>query len=116
MWVNYEYKNFPGAPELTKKSKTVGYLSCWPFWLLCGGLFLGAIVSAMLINIGISEDMATPIGIVGAAALSRYLLKSWRDKTNEKLQQQYIAKLNVLKDTNPAEYYQIVQSLQNSGR
>ena len=113
MWVNYEYKNFEGAPELTMKSKRVGYLSCWPFWLVIGGLLFGSIFSVMLINIGITDNLATIIGIAGAAAISRSVLKSWRDKTNEKLQQQYIAKLNVLKDINPAEYYRIVQNLQS---
>lgn len=116
MWWTYEYKNFEGAPELTRKSKTVGNLSSWPMWLLCGGLFLGSIFSALLTSIGISEDPAMIIGIVGAAALSRSVLKSWRNKTNEKLQQQYIAKLNVMRDTNPAEYYRIIQVLQSKQR
>ena len=112
MFWKYEYKVFDGAPELTQKSKTVGNLTAWPFYVFGSILFVGPIIMGLLTAVGLDEGAATVIGMVGGALLLRYLLRKLRDNTNAKLQQKYIAKLNVLRDTDPAEYMRIVQNLQ----
>ena len=108
---NYQYQDFPGAPELTKKSRIVGSLTAMPGYVLFGMVCV-CCVGVIVTGIGLKGTIASLITLASPFLILPPVFKKVRENYNEKLHQKYIAKLNVMRDTNPAQYMQIVQELQ----
>lgn len=114
----YQYQDFPGAPGLTGISKFIGKLTASPLWYFFVSVIMSGLVDKLWPYLGMESDFLIFVSFVLGFVLVYFIHKFIRTKCGELLQKKYIAKVNALKDTNPAKYYEIMMELQKrqSGR
>ena len=108
----YQYQDFPGAPWLTGISKFVGKLTASPLWYIFVSLIVGSLLDRVWPYFGIDSGFFALVSLVLGFVLVYFIHKFIRTKCGEILQKRYIAKVNALKDTDPAKYYEIMMELQ----
>lgn len=114
----YQYQDFPGAPGLTGISKFIGKLTSSPLWFIIFSVLMMAMFGNIMAEYDIDSGIFALVGFVISPVLVFFIQRFISTKSTEILQKRYIAKVNALKDTNPAKYYEIMMELQKrqSGR
>ncbi|MGM9549956.1 MAG: hypothetical protein ACI3V5_08945 [Faecousia sp.] len=108
---NYQYRDYPEAPELTSKSIAIGKLTSWPVGVLVF-LFVAGGVENWLRDIGVNHDAALWIAWLGGVIGVPLLLIKLRAKAFEKLNKRYMEQLKRWQSTDPQRYLRAAQELQ----
>ena len=106
---SYHYQDFPGADWLTSISMLIGKLTSAP-WVVFYTLIIYVILGNA--DLAINKGFFSVITLFLVPLLVYFILRFLRTQAGKILNKKYVAKLNALKETNPAEYYQIMLELQ----
>lgn len=101
---SYTYKKYPFSPKATKRSYQLGILTCGGMCFVYG-IFWVMIVDAILVGIGISNDVAiipSLISLIGMVVLRNRI----RRNLDAKITQMAMADLMALQNTDPAAFAQ----------
>ena len=113
MRINYRYesKDYPGFPKLSRRSKTIGLMTCGTWVVLIYSWFWLGFLGYLMEVFDISPSNV--ISILGFASLliPYFLLKKLRKYAFAKLDKKYIDQVNALRYSDPAKFNEIVMEL-----
>ena len=114
MRINYRYesKDYPGFPKLSKKSKTIGLLTCGAWVVLIYSWFWLAFLAYLMEVFDISPSNIISILAFASLLIPYFLLKKLRKHAFAKLDKTYIDQVNALRYSDPAKFNAIVMELQ----
>ena len=108
----YQYQDFPGAPGLTCISSFIGKLTASPLWYIFVSVLVYCGLDRILNYFDIDNAYFLILSFAFSFTLVYHVHKFIRNKCAQILQKRYIVKVNALKDSNPAKYYEIMVGLQ----
>lgn len=111
-YVNINWKSYPFSQRATNLSRTMNYMTSWPFAFVAGLMWI-SIVDALLVLFGMPSDPALSAAVVSVIALIP-LWRMLRAALARRIDKIALADLMALRDTNPPLFEQLAASMQHA--